>query len=394
MFWQRAHARPVGNVGAAHELGFWFRLAKAVVHAAVVDERLKSIGKIDIGQRGRRPVKLGRRGKAAAVGRSGGDGAGVHEGHRGDLPVGRLGAFAVGEVAGGVADGKRAVGRGVARAETGAAEGRLHHSACEHELGGCAVFDERKALRFAGGVHGQIECLIARGFAVQNGGGQSDVFKIAARAASNNALIHPHAAIAHLGAHVQALGRIAKLAQGFGFHFSQQFGPVLGNFGHGVHVAGVEGQGDHGHNPAQINADKAIIAGRAFKAQFGVVASAAMHGHVVAHLFVRGPDGRQAGGFRSHDVNAAAVFHRKTRYAGAHEFHDLVLHKAVFEHRANDGKGHVLRANAGAGRAFKPDHNLLRIGHIVGFAKQLLDQFRPAFANGHDAQRPVAGVAV
>ena len=119
-----------------------------------------------------------------------------------------------------------------------------------------------------------------------------------------------------------------------------------------------------------------------------------MHGHVVAHLVVGGPDGRKTGGFGGHHVDAAAVFHRKTRHAGAHEFHDLVFHKAVLEHRTDDGEGHVLRANTGAGRAFEPHHNLLRIGDIVGLAQQLLDQLGAAFANGHDAQRAVAGVAV
>ena len=394
MVGQGAHARPVGNVGAAHKLGLRLGLAKAVVHAAVVDERLKGVRKIGIGQRGRRPVELGGRGKAAAVGCRGGDGTRIHEGHGGNLPVGGLGALAVGEVAGGVADGERAVGRGITSAKAGAAEGGFHHRASQHELGRCAVFDQGQPLRFAGGVYGQVEGLIARGFAVENGSGKGDIFKVAASAASNDALINPHATVAHLGAHVQALGRVAKLAQGFGFHLGQQLGPVLGHFGHGVDIAGVEGQGDHGHDAAKINANQAVVAGRAFKAQFGVVFGAAMHGHVVAHLFVCGPDGRKTGGFGGHDVDAAAVFHRKTRHAGAHEFHDLVLHKAVFEHRANDGKGHVLRANAGAGRALKPHNNLLRVGDVVGLAQQLLDQLGAAFANGHDAQRAVAGVAV
>jgi len=394
MVGQGAHGRPVGDVGAAHQLRFRFGLAEAVVHAAVIDERLKGIGQIGMRQLGGGPVQLRGRGQATAIGGGGGDGARVHERHGGNLPVGGLGAFAVGEVAGGVADGEGPVGRGVARAEAGAAESGFHHRACEHELGDRAVFDQRQTLRLAGGVYGQVEGLIARGFAVKNGGGQGDIFKIAARATGNDALINPHAAIVHFGAQVQVFGGLAELPFGLGFHLGQQLGAVAGHFGHGVDVAGVEGQGDHGHDLAQVHPDKAVVTGRAFKAQLGIVARAPVHGHIIAHFFVRGPDGRKASGFGGHDVHAAAVFHGKTGHAGAHEFHNLVLHKAVFEHGPNDGQGHVLRAHAGAGRAFKPHGDFFGRGHVIGFAQQLLDQLRPAFANGHNAQRAITGVAV
>ena len=286
------------------------------------------------------------------------------------------------------------MGRSVARAETGPAEGIFHHSARSHKFCRGAVVDQRQPLRLTGGIDRQAEGEVAGAFAVQNGGGKGDVFKAAASAARNDALIDPQAAVADFAAKVESSGGVTKLAAGFVFYMGQQFGSVPCNFGHGVGVAGVEGQSDHGDDLAKVNANKAVIGRRAFKAQFGVVVGAAVFFKIAGHLGVCCPDGRKTGGFGGHDVDAATVFYRKALNAGAHKFQHLVLHKAIAENSGNKGQRHVLRANTGARRAFEPDGYFLRVGHVIGLAEQLLDQFRPAFAHSHDTQRAIAGMAV
>ena len=81
MIRQGAHGGPVRDIGAKDQGHFGPGMAKAVVDAAVVDERLEAVIEVHVGKAGRGPVKVGGRGQAAAVGRRGGNGAGVHKGH-------------------------------------------------------------------------------------------------------------------------------------------------------------------------------------------------------------------------------------------------------------------------------------------------------------------------
>ena len=111
-------------------------------------------------------------------------------------------------------------------------------------------------------------------------------------------------------------------------------------------------------------------------------------------LPVGAPDGAQAGGLGGHDIHAVAVIGRHGRHARSHEFHDLVLDIAVFEDRADDGKGDVLRADKGLRFSGEIHRDHARIGHVIGVAQQLLHQLAAAFADGHGAQRAVARMRV
>ena len=71
-----------------------------------------------------------------AVGCGSRNGAGIHQRHAGDLTLAGLGAFAVGEIAGGVADAELAIGRGITCAEAGAAEAFAEDAARGNDIGG------------------------------------------------------------------------------------------------------------------------------------------------------------------------------------------------------------------------------------------------------------------
>ena len=393
VFGQGTHARPVGDIGAELEFGFRFGLVVAIVHAAGVELRVKVIGQIRL-EAGFRPVKIGGRRELAAVGRRGGNGAGIHEGHGAGLPVAGLGAFAVGEVARGMADGKRAVRGRVTRAEAGTAEGILDDGTGCHEFCRSAVADKGEGLRFAGRVDGKGERAVAGALPVENGGGQHAVFKGAARTAGDDALIRPDAAVMNLGAQLQAFGGLAELLAGLFLHRAQQIVGVADEFRNGPGIAGMEGQGNHGLHGGKVDADQAIVAGGGLELQLRIVVGAAVQGQIIANLGIRAPDGGKTGCFRGHDVNAAAVFHGQSVDAGAGKFHDPVLDEAVLEDSADDGQRHVLRPHAGLRGVFQPDEHDFRGAHVIGLAEELLDQLGAAFTHGHGAQRAIAGVAV
>ncbi len=291
-------------------------------------------------------------------------------------------------------DGQGAVGGRVARAETGTAEGVLDDRTGGHELGGGTVAHQGDGLGLAGGVDGERELAAAGAPAVQDGGGHAAVLEGTARATGDDALIHPHAAVMDLVAQLQAFTGLAELLAGLFFHGGEQLVGMAHHLGHRIGVAGMEGQGHHGLDGGQVHADAAIEAGGLVVTQLGVIIGPAVHGQVIAHLVVRGPDGGQTGGLGGHDVDTAAVFHGKARHAGTGEFHDPVLDEAVLEHRADKGDGDVLRAHAGTGSVLQPDQHHFGTGHVIGLAQQLLDQLGAAFAHGHGAQGAVAGVAV
>ncbi len=81
---QGAHFRPVRDIGAEDQRGFRPGRAKAVVHAALVDQGLEVIAEVHIQFR-RLPVQIRGRGQTSAARGRGRDGAGVHERHGGKL---------------------------------------------------------------------------------------------------------------------------------------------------------------------------------------------------------------------------------------------------------------------------------------------------------------------
>ena len=168
------HGRPVGDVGTVLEFHGGIGPAPALVAALFVDIGVEMVGEIGVDLI---PVKIRSRGEASGVGRGSGDGAGVHEGHARDLAVAGLGALAVREVAGGVADGQGAMGRGVARAEAGAAESVLDEGAGFHELHIGAVAHEGDSLGLGSGVNGEGEGRVANALSVKDGGGEGQVLE-------------------------------------------------------------------------------------------------------------------------------------------------------------------------------------------------------------------------
>ena len=166
-------------------------MTPAVVDALVVDTLLKVVvghGVLHVGQ-------LAGGGQVAAVGRGGRNGAGVHQGDGADLALAGLGALAVREVAGRVADGELTVGRGVARAEAGAAEALAEDAAGGDNVRHSAVFDQFQIGRHAVGVDAELELAVAAALAFDDVRHGADIFIRAAGAAGHNALVNVDAAI-------------------------------------------------------------------------------------------------------------------------------------------------------------------------------------------------------
>ena len=115
---------------------------------------------------------------------------------------------------------------------------------------------------------------------------------------------------------------------------------------------------------------------------------------VSAGVLVRAPDGGEAGRLRRHDVDSVAVIRRHAGDAGADELHDLVLHIAVLEDRADDRERDVLRADKRRRTALEIYGNDLGVVDIVGILQELLDELSPALADRHGAERTIARVRI
>ena len=104
-----------------------------------------------------------------------------------------LGAFAVGEIAGGVADAELAIGRGITCAEAGAAEAFAEDAASGNDIGHHAVLDQLQVGGHAVRVSAELELAVAAALAAQDVSHSAQVLISAAGAASHNALIHINA---------------------------------------------------------------------------------------------------------------------------------------------------------------------------------------------------------
>ena len=197
------------------------------------------------GQGGFAVADLAGGGQVTAVGSRGGNGAGVHQRHRADLPLAGLGAFAVGEVAGRVPDGQLAVGGGVARAEAGTAEALAEDAARRYNIRHRAVFDQLQIGRHTVGVDAQLKGSVAAAAPLDKIRHGADVFKRAAAAARHNALIHIDAPIGADFAQQIHLHLAAQLAVCLLLDLVQDILGVRLYIADGVGVAGVHRQGDH-----------------------------------------------------------------------------------------------------------------------------------------------------
>ena len=135
------------------------------------------------------------RGQDTAVGGRCGNGPRVHQSDRGHLAVAGLGTFAVREVPGGVTDGEAVVGRGIARAEAGAAERGTDDGTGGHEVGDGAVPGEFDVDGLRRRVDGEGELAEAAALAAKGVGRFDDVRVVAARAAGDDALLDDDLAV-------------------------------------------------------------------------------------------------------------------------------------------------------------------------------------------------------
>ena len=134
-------------------------------------------------------------GDLTAVQCRGGNGAGIHQADTCKLSLAGLRAFAVGEVAGGVAEGQAIVGGDIARAEAGTAEAGFDDGTGLQQRGGSAGFGQFQTDGNAGGIDIQREVAVAAAAVLQNGGCFIDVVEEAAGTTGNHALISPDAAV-------------------------------------------------------------------------------------------------------------------------------------------------------------------------------------------------------
>ena len=153
-------------------------------------------------------------------------------------------------------------------------------------------------------------------------------------------------------------------------------------------------QGDHALNGGQIQLDAAVVVGYIGRFQLFVGLRAVVLLEVLFRNIVCLPDGGPAGGLGGHDIDAVAVVGGKIGNAGADKLHDLVLHIAVGVGGGHQRQRDIVGADAGVGFAGQIDGDHAGVGHVVGTAHQLFSQLAAALADGHGAQRTVAGVGV
>ena len=386
---QRGDLGPVLDVGAQLEQGIVIAVAKALIHPGLV-----AGGVVVIFGHGGVVIHLRCGGQDAAVGRGGGNAAGIHQGHACQLAAAGLGALAAGEVAGGVADGQRPVGRHIARAEAGAAEGRADGGTAGHQVGQHAGAVQLHHNGLAAGVNAEGVVPAAAGVALEDGSGLVDAVKQAARAACDDSLIHPEPAVFDLAAQIQLHVRAAHQLLDVLLAFVEDVLEVGVQLLDGKGVGGVHGQGDHGPDLGKVHAHHAIVVGQLCRVQGLVVPCPAMDREVLPGLFIGLPDGGKAGGLGGHGINGVAGVLPQGGDAGAHELHDLVLDIAALEQLTHQCNGHIVGAAACGQSAGQADGHHAGAGHIVGAAQQLLCQLAAALADGHGAQRTVAGVGI
>ena len=234
----------------------------------------------------------------------------------------------------------------------------------------------------------------AQGRAVQNFGRFDQILIGTAGAAGDHALIGVKFPVADLGA--QRDGRLlqAQRADGFLVYRVQQVVQVFVEFPDGIGVGGMEGQSDHRLDRGQVDLDAHVVVRALLRRKREVGLRPAVDGERAAHRLVRLPDGGKAACLRGHDVDPVAVVDAQTGDAVAEEFQHAVFDQPPGEGRGDQRQRHVLRADARARLPGQADADDTGIGNVIGPAQKLLDQLRPALADGKRAVGAVAGVGV
>ena len=291
-----------------------------------------------------------------------------------------------------MADGKLAVGRGVARAEARAAEALADDRARGGDIRQRAVLHQLDVRRHAARIDAHLKFTVSAAMAAQDIRNRAHVVERAAGAARDQSLIDPDFAAADFAHQVEL--RAGDLRVGLLLTLVQDVRRVRLQFGNGVGVAGVHRQGDGAFHRGEIDVHAAVVIRDLGGLQRLERLRPAVDGQVILRVLVGLPDGGPAGRFRRHHVDAVAVFNRQIRHARPDKLHDLVLHIALGVNRADDGERHVLRADAVPRLAGQVDGDHARARHVVGAADKLLGQLAAALADRQRAQRAVTGVAV
>ena len=156
----------------------------------------------------------------------------------------------------------------------------------------------------------------------------------------------------------------------------------------------MERQRDHRLYRRQVYGNISVVQRSVFRSEFFVIAAPLVFYHIGFDFLVRFPHGAEAGRFRSHDVDTVPVFYRQVFDAFADKFHDLVLDKAVREHRADDRQSHVLRTYSLFRSAFQFYGYYFGVLQIVSFTDDLFYKFGTAFAYRHCAQSAVTSMGI
>ena len=219
-----------------------------------------------------------------------------------------------------------------------------------------------------------------------------DVVEQTAGAAGDDALVGPDGAVVDL---IGELGiGLGEAALGIGLHLLQQLLGVLQELVDGPGVGGMEGQGDHGLHPGQVDGDHLVVI-CVLAGMQGLIILGPLVGLIEAPGDLVGlPDGGKTGGLGGHHVDAVAEVDGQALDTGACELQHAVVDKAAFKGGLHQGNGHVVGADALPGRTGEVYQHHLGHGGIPGVLQQLLGQLRAALAHGHGAQGAVAGVGV
>ena len=387
IFAQRVHLGPVGDVRTHDQLDAGVGLAEAIIDAVVVGRAVKVI-RMGFW----RIIHIGRGRDAASVAGRRSDGARVHQADAGELPLARLGAFAVREIARGVAEGQAVVGRHIACTEARAAEAGLDDRAGLHQLCRRADAHQLHGNGHGGGIDGEAERTGAGRAAAEDIRRLGDVVEQAAAASGNDALIGPDAAVMQLvGELYMGLGEALLRV---GLDLRQKLRRMLLELVNGPGVGRMERKRDHALDLVEVNGDHAVIIGVLSGVQLAEVLCAAMRAVEALRDFVGLPDGGQAGRLGGHDVHAVAEVDGKAGDAGACELQHAVLDEAALKGRLDQSDSHVVRADALSRLAGKVDQNDLRHGNVPCILEKLLGKLRAALADGHGAERAVARVGV
>ena len=106
------------------------------------------------------------------------------------------------------------------------------------------------------------------------------------------------------------------------------------------------------------------------------------------------PDGREAGGFCSHDVHADPEISTQVIHAGSHKFHDFILNITIGKNCSDNSKGHVLGTYAW--NRFSCHVNAYYLGtfDIVSSSQKLFYKLWSALSHSHGSKGSITGMAV